>query len=45
MKKFGITVSLGIIILSAGLMILLGLRSIDGNGTVPSYSFLGGPCH
>jgi len=42
MKKFVITISLGIIILCVLLMILLGLRSIDGDGTVPSYSFLGG---
>lgn len=42
MKKFDITVSLGIIILCVLLMILLGLRSRDGDGTAPSYRFLGG---
>jgi hypothetical protein len=41
MKKFVITVSLGIIIIAAGLLILLGLRTIGGDGTVPSYRFLG----
>lgn len=42
MKKFDITVSLGIIILCVLLMIMVGLRSIDRDGTVPSYGFLGG---
>jgi hypothetical protein len=40
MKKFDITVSLGIIIITAGLLILLGLRSRDS--FEPSYRFLGG---
>ena len=40
MKKFVIKISLGIIILSAGLMIFVGLRSIDGDETIPSYRFL-----
>jgi hypothetical protein len=42
MKKFDITVSLGIIILCVLLMIMVGLRSVDGGGTAPSYRFLGG---
>jgi len=42
MKKFDITVSLGIIILCILLMIMVGLRSVGGDGTLPSYSFLGG---
>ena len=42
MKKFDITVSLGIIILCVLLMILVVLRSIDGGGTAPSYRFLAG---
>ena len=40
MKKFDITVSLGIIILLAGLMIMLGLLS--RYSFVPSYRFLAG---
>jgi hypothetical protein len=42
MKKFDLTVSLGIIILCVLLMIMVGLRSCDRGGTAPSYSFLAG---
>jgi len=42
MKKFDITVSLGIIILCVLLMIMVGLRSSDRGGTAPSYRFLAG---
>jgi hypothetical protein len=42
MKKSDITASLLIIITCILLVILLSLRSIDGVGTVPSYSFLAG---
>lgn len=42
MKKFDITVPLGIIILCVLLMIMVGLRSCDRGGTPPSYSFLAG---
>ena len=42
MKKFVITVSLGIIILLAILVILLGLRSRNEDGAKSSYRFLDG---
>jgi len=42
MKKSDITASLVIIIVCVLLLIMLGLRSIDGDGTVPSYRFLDG---
>jgi len=45
MKKFVIKISLAFVIIAIVLLILLGLRSLDGGGTVPSYRFLGGPCH
>jgi len=42
MKKSDITASLVIIIVCVLLLIMLGLRTIDGDGTVPSYRFLAG---
>jgi hypothetical protein len=41
-KKSDITASLVIIITCVLLMIMLWLRTSDGGGTAPSYSFLGG---
>ena len=43
MKKFVIKISLAFVIIAVVLLILLGLRSRDS--FVPSYRFLGGPCH
>jgi hypothetical protein len=42
MEKSVIKISLAFVIIAVVLLILLGLRSIDGDGTVPSYRFLGG---
>lgn len=42
MKKFVIKIYLAFVIIAVGLMILVGFRTIDGDGTVPSYRFLGG---
>ena len=42
MKKFVIKISLAFVIIIVVLLILLGLRSVDGDGTAPSYSFLAG---
>ena len=42
MKKYAIKLSLVIVIVCVLLMIWLGLQTIDGDGTVPSYRFLEG---
>ena len=42
MKIFVIKISLVFIGITVVLLIFLGLRSIDGDGTAPSYSFLAG---
>jgi hypothetical protein len=42
MKKSVIKISLAFGIIAALVLVLVGLRSIDGGGTAPSYSFLGG---
>jgi hypothetical protein len=42
MKKSDITISLIIIVVCILLMVMLWLRTVDGGGTAPSYSFLAG---
>ena len=42
MKNYIIKISLAFVIIAALVLIMLGLRSIDGDGTAPSYSFLAG---
>jgi len=42
MKKLVTKISLTFVIIAALVLIWLGLRLIDGDGTAPSYSFLGG---
>jgi hypothetical protein len=41
-KKSVIKISLAFVIIAAVLLVLVGLLSIDGDGTAPSYRFLGG---
>ena len=42
MKKYVIKISLAFVVIAALVLILVGLRSIDGGGTAPSYRFLAG---
>ena len=42
MKKLVIKISLAFVVIAALVLILLGLLSVDGGGTAPSYRFLGG---
>ena len=42
MKKYVIKISLAFVIIAALVLIMLWLRSIDGDGTAPSYRFLEG---